>query len=148
MYLLDTNILSELVKKKPNPNFLPRLSSLPVRHLSTSIVCLMELRYGAALREDFETFWSKLVEHVISQVQVLPLGPEEGVLAGDILARLRKKGQMIGLDDILISATALNHDLVLVSGNTRHFSKIDGLKVENWLTESKIVESGDTILIS
>lgn len=134
MVLLDTNILSELVKKKPNRNFLSRLSSLPVSHLSTSIICLMELRYGAALRENFETFWSKLVEHIISKIQILPLGPEEGVLAGDILVRLRKKGQMIGLEDILISATALSHDLILVSGNTRHFLKVDGLKVENWMT--------------
>lgn len=133
MYLLDTNILSELVKKKPNPNFLSHLSSLPIRHLFTSIICLMELRYGAALRQDFETFWSKLVELVISQIQVLPLGPKEGILAGDILARLRKKGQMIGLEDILISSTALSYNFVLVSGNTRYFSKVDGLKVENWL---------------
>lgn len=133
MVLLDTNILSELVKKKPNPNFLSRLSSLPVRHLYTSMICLMELRYGAALREDFEGFWSKLVEQVISQVQVLPLGSKEGLLAGDILDRLRKKGQMIGLEDILISATALSHHLVLVSANTRHFSKVEGLLVENWL---------------
>jgi tRNA(fMet)-specific endonuclease VapC len=133
MYLLDTNILSELVKKQPNPNFLSRLSSLPISHLYISIICLIELRYGAALRKDFESFWSKLVDHVISQFQVLPLGPKEGVLAGDILARLRKKGQMIGLEDILISATALSHDLVLVSGNTKHFSKVEGLVIENWL---------------
>jgi predicted nucleic acid-binding protein len=45
MVLLDTNILSELVKKKSNPNFLSRVSSLPARHLYTSMVCLMELRY-------------------------------------------------------------------------------------------------------
>jgi tRNA(fMet)-specific endonuclease VapC len=133
MVLLDTNILSELVKKRPNPTFLSRLSSLPVRHLYTSMICLMELRYGAALREDFEGFWSKLVDQVLSQVQVLPLGPKEGLLAGDILARLRKKGQVIGLEDILISATALSHHLILVSANTRHFSKVEGLMVENWL---------------
>jgi tRNA(fMet)-specific endonuclease VapC len=133
MYLLDTNILSELVKRQANPNFLSRISALPVRNLYTSIICLMELRYGAALRKDFEPFWSKLVEQVISQFQVLPLGLKEGVLAGDILARLRKKGQMIGMEDILISATALSHDLVLVSGNTKHFSKVDGLVIENWL---------------
>jgi tRNA(fMet)-specific endonuclease VapC len=133
MYLLDTNILSELIKKRPNPNLLSQLSSRPVHTLYTSMICLMELRYGSALRDDFDRFWAKIVESVVSQIQVIPLGPKEGLIAGDLLARLRKKGQTIGLEDILISATAISHDLVLVSGNTRHFSKIEELVMENWL---------------
>jgi tRNA(fMet)-specific endonuclease VapC len=133
MYLLDTNILSELIKKRPNPVLLSRLSSFPVRNLYTSIICLMELRYGCALRDDFNSFWSKILEQIVSQVQVISLGTEEGLIAGDLLARLRKKGQIIGLEDILISATAIAHNLVLVSANLKHFSKIDGLTVENWL---------------
>jgi len=133
MFLLDTNILSELVKKKPNPYLLSRLSSLPIHYLFTSIICLMELRYGSALRDDFDSFWSKIVGQVISQVQVISLGPEEGLIAGDLLARLRKKDQSIGLEDILISSTAIAHNLVLVTANIKHFSKIDELTVENWL---------------
>jgi len=133
MFLLDTNILSELIKKRPNPYLLSRLSSLPVHNLFTSTLCLMELGYGSALRDDFDSFWSKIMGQVVSQVQVIPLGPEEGLIAGDLLARLRKKGQIIGLEDILISATAIAHNLVLISANIKHFSKIDGLIVENWL---------------
>ncbi len=136
MVLLDTNILSELIKKRPNPNLLSQLSSRPVHTLYTSMICLMELRYGSALRDDFDRFWAKIVENVVSQIQVIPLGPKEGLIAGDLLARLRKKGQTIGLEDILISATAISHDLVLVSGNTRHFSKIEELVMENWLVLS------------
>jgi tRNA(fMet)-specific endonuclease VapC len=136
MYLLDTNILSEVIKKRPNPNLLSQLSSRPVHTLYTSMICLMELRYGSALRDDFDRFWAKIVGNVISQIQVIPLGPKEGLIAGDLLARLRKKGQTIGLEDILISATAISHDLVLVSGNTRHFSKIEELVMENWLVLS------------
>ena len=136
MYLLDTNILSELIKKRPNPNLLSQLSSRPVHALYTSMICLMELRYGSALRDDFDRFWAKIVENVVSQIQVIPLGPKEGLIAGDLLARLRKKGQTIGLEDILISATAISHDLVLISGNTRHFSKIEELVMENWLVFS------------
>ncbi len=133
MFLLDTNILSELVKKKSNTYLLSRLSSLPIHYLFTSIICLMELRYGSALRNDFDSFWPKIVKQVISQFQVISLGPEEGLIAGDLLARLRKKGQSIGLEDILISSTAIAHNLVLVTANVKHFLKIDGLTVENWL---------------
>ncbi len=70
---------------------------------------------------------------VISHVQVISLGPEEGLIAGDLLARLRRKGQIIGLEDILISVTAITHHLVLISAIIKNFSKIDGLTVENWL---------------
>jgi predicted nucleic acid-binding protein len=133
MFLLDTNILSELVKKSPHPYLISRLSSLPVHYLFTSVICLMELRYGSSLRDDFDSFWPKIVGQVISQVQVISLGPEEGLIAGDLLARLRKKGQLIGLEDILISSTAIAHHLVLITANVKHFSKIDELTVENWL---------------
>ena len=93
----------------------------------------MELRYGSGLRDDFDSFWPKIVRQVISQVQVISLGLEEGLIAGDLLARLRKKGQSVGLEDILISSTAISHHLVLITANLKHFSKIDGLSVENWL---------------
>lgn len=121
--------------RKRFPDFFKKIRIECPEQLFSDIICFVEKTGldGAALREDFETFWSKLVKLVISQVQVIPLGPKEGILAGDILARLRKKGRMIGLEDILISATALSYDLVLVPGNTRHFSKVEGLKVENWL---------------
>jgi predicted nucleic acid-binding protein len=60
MYLLDTNILSELIKKHPNSHILSQLSSKPAHTLFTSSVCLMELRFGSALREDCEVFWEKM----------------------------------------------------------------------------------------
>jgi tRNA(fMet)-specific endonuclease VapC len=134
LYLLDTNILSELVKKRSNPHLLEHISSIPIRKLHTPMICLMELRYGCALRDDFENFWGKIVDRVISQFQVISLGPKEGLLAGDLLAGLRKKGQTIGLEDILISSMALSHNLILITANLKHFSKVEGLKVENWLT--------------
>lgn len=133
MYLLDTNILSELVKKRSNPYLLDRMRSIPIQKLHTSMICLMELRYGCALRDDFGNFWGKIVDRVISQFQVISISPKEGLIAGDLLARLRKKGQTIGLEDILISSTALCHNLILITKNLKHFSKIEGLKVENWL---------------
>ena len=133
MYLLDTNILSELLKKYPNPYLLSRLSSQPAQNLYTSIICIMELRYGSALRDDFKIFWEKLVDRVVSQIQVIPVGLKEGLHAGDLLASQRKKGQIIGLEDILIAASALSRNFILVTANTRHFQKVEGLVWENWL---------------
>ena len=93
----------------------------------------MELRLGSALRPDFKTFWEKISSEVLDLVRIIPIGSDEAVVAGDILADLRKTGQIIGLEDVLIAASALTHGLIVVTANERHFLRIQGLKVENWL---------------
>jgi len=132
-YLLDTNVLSELMKKQPKPHLISRLASLSSDSLATSCICVMELRYGSSLRDDFETFWSKIQREILSRVNVLPVGAEEALIAGDTLAHLQKIGRPIGTEDLLIASTAMSHRCVLVTGNTRHFCNIKGLRLENWL---------------
>ena len=133
MYLLDTNILSELIKRHTNSHVLSRLGSKPSHTLFTSSICIMELRFGSALREDFETFWQRIVKEVISRVNIIPIGEKEALATGDILADLRKSGNTIGLEDVLIAASAITNQYTVVTANTRHFSRIKGLQVENWL---------------
>jgi tRNA(fMet)-specific endonuclease VapC len=135
MYLLDTNILGELIKRQPSPHLMARLASEPAQSLFTSCICVMEIRFGSALREDFEQFWSKISEEILSRVNILPLNLDEVLVAGDILAFLQKKGQPIGIEEVLIAATALNHQCILVTAKTRNFAKIGQLAVENWLKE-------------
>jgi len=93
----------------------------------------MELRFGSSLREDFEKFWQKITNEIISRVNVLPIGEKEALAAGDILASLRKTGQGIGMEDVLIAASAIANHYTVVTANTRHFSRIKNLRVENWL---------------
>jgi predicted nucleic acid-binding protein len=135
MYLLDTNILSELLKRQPNPGFVARLASKPAQWMFTSCICVMELRFGSALREDFEPFWTRISEEILSRVNILPLNLAEVIIAGDILAFLRRTGQPVAIEDALIGATALNHQCTLVTANTRHFANIGHLPLENWLEE-------------
>lgn len=134
MYLLDTNILSELIKKRPNPNLLSHLRSKPAHELFTSCVCVMELRFGSALREDFEIFWQKINREILSRINVVPFGELEALTAGDLLADIRKNGRSIGMEDVMIAASAIANKYTVVTANTRHFSRIKGLSVENWLT--------------
>ena len=136
MFLLDTNILSELIKRQPSPGLVARLASEPTRSLFTSCICVMELRFGSALREDFKPFWARVSDEILSRVSILPVDVAEAIIAGDILAFLRRNGQPIGIEDVLIAATAINHGCVLVTANTRHFVKVGRLSVENWLEES------------
>ncbi len=131
-YLLDTNVLSELVRKKPSREVVFRLRQLRGKKLTTSAVCVLELRHGTARHPQGGRLWQRLSETVLSRVEVLPLGEEEARDAGDLLATLEKRGMTIGLEDVLIGATARTHGLTLATRNVRHFDRIDGLKVESW----------------
>lgn len=133
MYLLDTNILSELVKKRPSSHLLSHLRSKPSYSLFTSCICVMELRYGSALRKDFQRFWSMIKKEIISRINIVPLGDNEALVAGDILAHMRKTGQSISIEDVLIASCAITHEFILVTANIRHFSKIKDLITEDWL---------------
>ena len=85
------------------------------------------------LREDSDKFWERITKEIISRVNIIQIGAKEALTAGDILAALRKTGQIIGIEDVLIAASALTNQCNLVTANTRHFPRIKGLKVENWL---------------
>jgi predicted nucleic acid-binding protein len=124
-----------LIKKRPSPNVLSRLDSKPAPSLFTSSICIMELRFGSALREDSKVFWERIDQEIISRVNIIRIGLKEALAAGDILASLRKTGQIIGLEDVLIAASALTNNCSIITANICHFSRIRGLKVENWLVE-------------
>jgi len=134
MYLLDTNALSELIKKQPQSRFVDRLRRHPAEALFTSTICVMELRYGSSRRADRQAFWDRIRREILPRVGILPIGLREALLAGDVLADLSLRGRRIGPEDLLIGATALAHGYSVVTHNVRHFTRIPNLHVENWLT--------------
>ena len=132
MYLLDTNILSELMKKKPNAHMLSRLRSKPVHNLFTSCVCVSELRFGCSLRDDFENLWARINREILSRINIVSLGQKEAVLAGDILAQVNSARETPCMDDILVAACAMANHLTVVSNDTERYASIKGLASENW----------------
>ena len=86
MYLLDTNALSEMLKKRPKPQFLTRLRRHPSEMFFTSCICVMELRHGSRRREDHAVFWQRITHEVLSRVTILNFSVSEAVVAGDIFA--------------------------------------------------------------
>lgn len=133
MYLFDTNILSEVLKKRPSQELLGRLAGIPGHLQFTSCVCVMELRYGSKRRPDHESFWKKIEDKLLSRVKTLPVAEGTALIAGDIAANLSFEGRGISPEDLLIAATAVENGLTLVTANQRHFRGIEGLKTENWL---------------
>ena len=132
MYLIDTNILSELVKKTPNGNLIVKINGVPSASLYTASVCVMELRYGALRRGNPEDLWLNIQRHIISKVRILDFSYNEAMKAAEVLYELYSIGQPIGIEDIMIGSIALSHGLTVVTANTKHFSRIPNLRVENW----------------
>jgi len=130
--LLDTSVLSEILKKRPEPKVLEKLRSLPARAMATSAVCVTELRYGAARHPARAGLWERISGEVLARVRIIPFGELEALRAGDLLALLESRGAPIGMEDVLIGATALEAGLSVVTRNVRHFARIPGLKVESW----------------
>ena len=134
MYLLDTNMLSEIVKKNPNRNFIKKLGGIPSPAIFTATICVMELRYGAMKRGNPSDFWQMIEQHILSKVRILSFSYPEAIKAGELIHQLYSLGQPIGMEDIMIGSIALCNDLTIVTGNIKHFQKIPGLRVENWLS--------------
>ncbi len=130
--LLDTNVLSEVLKKRPSPRVIDRLRAASTDSLSTSVVSVWELRHGAARHPQGARLWDRITREVLSLVPVLPLGEAEAIRAGHVLATLVASGRSIGVEDVLIGATALVRGLTVVTRNMAHLSRIPGLRVESW----------------
>lgn len=129
-YLLDTNIVSDLVRNPRGPSA-DRLREVTEDRVFTSVVVAGELRYGAAKKGSLRL--SAQLELVLGALRILPLEAPAEVVYSAIRADLEREGQMIGGNDLLIAAHALTAGATLVTDNERELRCIEGLSVENWL---------------
>lgn len=132
MWLLDTNIASELLRRAPDQAVQARYDGASVTELAISTVTLFELRVGAARAEHPAKLWERIEKRILARCQIMPLRREEALSAADHLAVLLNRGLSITVQDILIAGTASARGLTLVTRNTRHFERILGLRLENW----------------
>jgi tRNA(fMet)-specific endonuclease VapC len=131
-YLLDTNILSDLIRH-PQGSIAKRISEVGEDTICSSIVVAAELRFGAA--KSGLPKLSDRVDLILSALEILPLEAPADRRYGDIRQHLSSRGIPIGPNDLLIAAHALSLDLAVVTANTREFTRVPGLKVENWLPD-------------
>ena len=129
-YLLDTNILSDLIRNPFGP-VAQRIEAVGAKAVCTSIIVAAELRYGSAKKGSPRL--QARVEDILATIPVLPLEVPADVDYGRQRVQLEASGQPIGGNDLLIASQALALGLTLVTHNTREFSRIVGLQVEDWL---------------
>ena len=128
-YLLDTNVVSDLVRDPLGPAT-ERIRAVGEESICTSIVVAGELRYGAAKRGSARLLVQ--LEAVLEVMQVLAIEPPMDEVYGRVRTRLERSGTPIGANDLWIAAQALSLDCTLVTDNQREFFRVDGLQLENW----------------
>lgn len=129
MYLLDTNTLIYFFKGQGQ--VATRLLATPPAQIAVPALSAYEIEVGIARSADpakrREQWWAML-----KVLRLIPFAAEEAQVAAMVQAALAKAGTPIGPADTLIAGTALAHDAVLVTRNTREFSRVSGLKVVDW----------------
>ena len=132
MFLLDTNVLSELVRKRPHPRVEERFRQAAEETLFTSAICIEEIRFGCAIIPDGSLRWRRIQAKVLCRVQTIVFDHRAALTAGDLRGDWKTAGTPVGYEDGLIAASAKICGLTLVTRNVKHFDHVPGLTVENW----------------
>ena len=130
MYLLDTNICIYTINNKPI-DVLSKLKKKASKDIYISSITVAELEHGVEKSNYPERNKIALVEF-LSLFQILYYTDGDALYYGKIRSNLEKRGQIIGMMDMLIASQALSHDLILVTNNTKEFERIENIKLENW----------------
>jgi tRNA(fMet)-specific endonuclease VapC len=127
-YMLDADTVSYALRGQGH--VAPRLLQYRPSDLCISAVTLAELSFGAEAKRSHRI--RRAIHTFTKDVAVLPLDEACAERFGVVAAALATRGQPIGVYDTLVAAQALCLGLTVVTNNTRHFSRVPGLAVENW----------------
>ncbi|MDA0327425.1 MAG: type II toxin-antitoxin system VapC family toxin [Gemmatimonadetes bacterium] len=136
-YLFDTDAISELLRPRPLPLYLDWLKTIPREDQFSSAVTVGELFKGAYRSSAQERHLKNVEERILPAVTTLPYDVGVARVFGKIRARLEQGGNILPDADLQIAATALYHDLELVTGNLRHFERIPDLRLNRVLADSR-----------
>lgn len=129
-YLLDTNILSDLVRN-PQGAIAQGIARVGEKAVCTSIIVASELRFGASKRNAARL--TAQIEIILAAIEVRPFDAPADREYACLRLHLEQAGTPIGPNDMLIAAHALATESILVTANKSEFTRIPGLTVENWL---------------
>lgn len=134
MIVFDTDIISNLMRPAPSLTLIERLARTPVASQATTAITVGELAYGAARAGRPELF--ERAVGLLRNLKVLTFDAVSARRYGELRADLESVGRRLADADLRIAATVLSSgpETVLVTGNVRHFDRVPGLVVENWLT--------------
>lgn len=131
MIVLDTDAVSDLMRPHPSPSLVVQLGGVSPAEQATTAITVGELAYGAH-RVDRPELYQRAMR-LLSGTRVLAFDDDAAQHYGRIRSDLERRGTRLADPDLRIAATALAHQATLITGNTRHFQRVPGLRYENWL---------------
>jgi tRNA(fMet)-specific endonuclease VapC len=131
LYLLDTDTCA-FVLRRTSDTLLERIQAVPLSQQAMSVVTYAELLYGVQLSSKKKANQAA-VDALAHHLAVLDWSRDAALHYAQIRADLKKRGAMIGANDLMIAAQALSVGAVVVTNNTKDFTRVKGLAVENWL---------------
>ena len=129
-YLLDTNIVSDLVRN-PKGKVAQQIRTVGEAHVCTSIIVAAEVRYGATKKGSLRL--TSQLDAVLRALEILAFEAPADAAYGLLRTRLEQAGRPIGANDLLIAAQALALGYTIVTDNEREFARVEDLRLENWL---------------
>jgi len=129
-YLLDTNICIYIINKKPE-RVIKKVRKFKPGEIGISVITLSELQKGVSKSRQKKKNQQAL-DKFISVFTVLPFEKPDAKSYGNVVAQLESKGQIIGGNDLFIAAHTLSRRLTLVTNNEKEFSRVEGLRIDNW----------------
>ena len=133
MFIFDTDIYTNVIKKVPSETLINRLKKVPRRDQFTTTITIGEVYYGIMKVSD-KTKLLKLFEDVLlPRATILSFDFSAAKKYGEIRSLLEKQGTPLAHADLQIASIALSMNMTLITGNLKHFQRVPGLAVENWL---------------
>jgi len=132
VYCFDTDVVSAVLRREPPLHLIRRLARTPASEQSTTAITLGELLYGAS-RHGRDELIGRIRAVLLAAQTILPFDEAAAEEYGPLRARLERAGRRLAEADLRIVSIVLARDLTLVTGNVRHFGRVGGLRVENWL---------------
>ena len=129
-YMLDTDICSYIMKRS-HPMLLKRLRAVPVSDVCMSVITKAELLYGVEV-SPLRSQDAAALAAFLRYVEALPFSGDAAIHYADIRADLKKRGALIGANDLFIASHARALRLPLVTNNTAEFERVKDLTLENW----------------
>jgi tRNA(fMet)-specific endonuclease VapC len=134
-FLIDTDIASNPLKKAPSLSLLRRLAATDPLAQYLSTISVGELIYGARRSVKSASLLQRLHEEVLPNYQIVSFDLAAAEKYGALRAELEAAGTPLADPDLRIASIALSRGLTLVTGKVKHFQRVPGLDVQNWLVE-------------
>lgn len=129
-YLIDTDICIYIMNNRP-PEIAQKLKKLSYGSIGMSVITLGELSAGAEKSKRRQEALST-IELLTNSIEILDMKTSVAHIFGQIKTHLELKGNIIGVNDLWIASHAIDLGLTVVTNNTREFSRVPKLKIENW----------------